>query len=141
MSRRNVLWSYSDGAGDLAELLSPPNADQVVAALTATNAEDGVYLTLDAARDLRDALNRLLDVPAATAATGTAAALHAAQHLQLEAAARRISSGVEEQTDILARIAAEPDLNVPAMVGTMLGVQRHTVAALADLLSAITGER
>lgn len=159
MSRRVVLWNHSDEAGDLAELISSPDPDHV-AALTATNLEEGVYvyLTEAAARGLRDALNRLFaddDAPTETSrpqpATDAAVALHAAQHLQLQAAARRIADAVGEQVHAVAQLIDQAEAAddwvqadaVPILAALLskLAVQhQRTAASLGDLLSTIAGE-
>lgn len=142
------LWYYVDAAEDTAalyraDLINDSAPGDVVAMLTARD----VWLTSDAARDLRDALNGLLVADGGSAENTYrqstlegAQALHAAQHRQLEVVTRRIIRSVTEQAEILARLAAEPDLQLAATVGAMLGVQRRTVAALGDLLAALAGE-
>jgi hypothetical protein len=147
-TRPAALWEYTDTGNDQAVLLAPEAVrDALPADVVAVLDAEAVWLTADAVRDLRDALNRVLvedggseeDTYRQSTLEG-AQALHAAQHRQLEAASRRITRAVDEQTAILARLADEPGLQLSATVGTMLGVQRRLVAAFGDLLAAVAGQ-
>jgi hypothetical protein len=142
------LWEYTDAA-DAQAVLWPSEAvrDVLPADVVAVLDAPLVWLTSDAARDLRDALNRVLVEDGGSeentyrqSTLEGAQALHAAQHRQLEAASRRITRAVDEQAAILARLADEPGLQLSATVGTMLGVQRRLVAAFGDLLAAVAGQ-
>lgn len=153
-----VLWRFVDAAGDEAELYrpSPDTGEDTLATLVGWGREL-VWLTSDAARDLRDALNQLLvedggseETRLRQATLEGAHALHAEQHRQLERAARRSAQHIDEQAGILARIVDVADagrvveeVDPAALAGTvhaLLDVQRRTVASVGDLLTAIQGE-
>lgn len=149
---RDVLWAHTDSDNDTGRLQAGPSleGDPRPGAVAHLVIYDGqVDLDHDAVRRLRNACSRLLGDDGGSAETGGrqatlegAYALHAAQHRQLAAAARRIAGHVDEHAAALARFAADRDAvrAAPPLVGMLLDVQRRSVADLGDLLAALVGE-
>jgi hypothetical protein len=148
---RDVLWAHTDQDSDTGRLMGGPTLDGdprpgMIAHLVI--GPESVDLDRDAVRRLGNACNRLAGVPAPPTAPE---ALHAVQHQQLEAAARRFAEHVDEQANALARIAgqtqeasATPEAadvdHVAELVHLLAVQQQRTTASLGDLLSAIAGE-
>jgi hypothetical protein len=168
MAEPGLLWTARDHEGDVGELRraipsDPVYRDADVLGLLRVNGS-GFLVETDTARDLRDALNRMLVDDGGSAETGRPQAsvegwqaLHGALHGQLQRRARRIGQTVSEQVLSFARVvdqarAAEeagPRTGVDpndrarmmAALVTLLAVQQQkTAALLGDLLAAIEGQ-
>jgi hypothetical protein len=148
---------FVDPAGDSAWLWETRMRRDIVrprdvlAVLEVEN-RDGSWLTAEGARGLRDALTRVLGDDGSThPPQESPQALHAAQHQQLEAAARRFAEHVDDQANALAAIAARTHeasataeavdvVDVAELLHLLAVQQQRTTASLGDLLSAIAGE-
>lgn len=154
-----TLFEARDPSGDALILRSavdgPGVPDTILAVLTIAREPSpsaGAYswkVERESARSLRDALNRLLVEDGGSAENAYlqatlegAQALHAMQHRQMAAAARRIADHVDDHAAALARFAADRDAvrAAPPLLGMLLDVQRRSVADLGDLLAAIAGQ-